>query len=323
LLAGVSANLYGAKKSRKELSFFLLTRGLWLVLVELFIVSLFRTFNPSYHYLNLQVIWAIGISMIALSAVIWTNTRIILFIGIVLIAGHNLLASIRLPGFCWALLHEPGFYSFGYFSIHVHYPLLPWIGLMFTGYCLGSMYAAGFAAEKRKKIFLFSGFGAIALFIILRSGNWYGDTSHWATQKKAVFSLLSFLNVSKYPPSFLYMLITIGPAFIFLSLAEKPLNKWTKMISVFGRVPMFYYLAHILLIHVLACSGAIIQGYKFQDMVLTGSVQSTPALKGYGFDLPVVYVIWILIVVILYPCCKRFGRYKRAHLPSQWWLSYI
>jgi hypothetical protein len=150
-----------------------------------------------------------------------------------------------------------------------------------------------------------------------------GDAAHWSVQKDPVFSMLSFLNVTKYPPSLLYVLITIGPGLIFLALAEKPLNAWTAKIAVFGRVPMFYYLAHILLIHLLACIGVLIQGHPMRDMVLSGSVQSAPALKGYGYDLPVVYGIWLLLVFILYPVCKWFDHYKRTYQSTKWWLGYM
>src|SRR5204863_3463625 len=128
------------------------------------------------------------------------------------------------------------------------------------------------------------------LFILLRSGNWYGDAAHWSVQKNNLFSVLSFLNVTKYPPSLLYTLMTLGPAFIFLALAERPLNALSERITVFGRVPMFYYLTHILLIHLLALPGAIISGYKLSDMVLTTRVNNSPGLKGYGFDLEIVYL---------------------------------
>jgi uncharacterized membrane protein len=327
-LAGTSAYLYGAKKSRKELSFFLLTRGIWLVFVELFIVSLFRTFNPLYTYTNLQVIWAIGISMVALSAIIYMSRRFILLTGILLIGAHNLLDSVHVPGngilsFLWSLLHETGHFTFGQFSVFAHYPLLPWIGIMMTGYYFGQLYIFGFDPVKRRNILLSIGLGAIALFIILRTGNLYGDAALWSVQKNPAFSLLSFLNVTKYPPSFLYTLITLGPALIFLAVAEKPLKALTTKLAIFGRVPMFYYLAHILLIHILATIGAIMTGYKLSDMILTTSVQSAPSLKGYGFNLTVVYAVWAGLILILYPLCKWFDRYKKNHQSTQWWLSYF
>jgi len=315
------------KKSRKELSRFLLTRGIWLILAELFIISLFRSFNPTYNYVHLQVIWAIGISMIALSAIIYMNRHLMLVTMVLLIVAHNLLDTVHVPGngilsFTWSLLHEPRHFTFGYFSVFVHYPLLPWIGIMTAGYYCGQLYTTGYDPRKRKSILLTLGFGAIAFFIILRSGNFYGDADHWSVQKNIAFSLLSFLNVTKYPPSLLYTLITLGPALIFLAFAEKPLNTLTAKITIFGRVPMFYYLAHILLIHILATIGAIILGYNFSDMVLRTSVQIAPGLKGYGFDLVIVYAVWIALIFILYPLCKWFADYKRTH-QSQAWLSYL
>ena len=326
-LAGTSAYLYGMKKSKKELSFFLWTRGIWLVLVELFIISLLRTFNPSYTYLNLQVIWAIGISMIALSAIIYMNSRIILLTGVLLIVAHNLLDNVHvtsnsLPAFFWSLLHYVNHFNFGSVTVYVHYPVLPWIGVIVAGYCLGRLYSPGFDPGKRRNMLVCLGLGAIILFIILRSSNFYGDAVHWSVQKNLIFSILSFLNITKYPPSLLYILITLGPALIFLALSEKPLNAWTAKITILGRVPMFYYLAHILLIHILAVITALMTGHP-QMTILNDGVNAIPELKGYGFNLTIVYVVWIGLVLLLYPCCKWFDRYKRAHQSEYWWLSYL
>ena len=327
-LAGISAYLTGRKKSRRELSFFLWTRGVWLILIELFIISLFRTFNPSYIFNNLQVIWAIGVSMIVLSAIIYTNRQFILFTGIVLIAAHNLLDTVHVPGngmgsILWSLLHDPGSFRFGRFILSVRYPALPWIGIMLVGYYLGGLYAPGFNPVKRKNLLLSLGIGAMILFIMLRSGNFYGDAAHWSTQKNTIFSLLSFLNVTKYPPSLLYTLVTLGPALIFLALAERPLHAFSEKIMVFGRVPMFFYLAHILLIHLLAVPGAVIAGYKASDMILATGVNVAPQLKGYGFNLLTVYIIWIGLILLLYPFCKWFDCYKKENVSRNRWLSYL
>src|SRR4030095_14459062 len=264
-LAGTSSYLYGVKRSKKQLSLYLLTRGLWLVFLEISIVGLFRTF--SYTYLNLQVIWAIGISMIVLSVLIYLPRALILLSAILLIAAHDLLDTVHVAGnssveVLWSILHDVKHFTYGYFIIYVHYPVLPWIGVMTAGYYLGSLYARDYPAIKRKQILFTLGVGAIALFIILRFVNWYGDPVQWSTQKNAAFTLLSFLNVEKYPPSLLYLLVTLGPALVFLALTEKPLNnKWMSKIIIFGRVPMFYYLAHILLIHILAIVSALVAGY--------------------------------------------------------------
>jgi uncharacterized membrane protein len=327
-LAGVSASLYGAKKSNSALSFFLFTRGVWLVIAELFIVTLEWTFNPTYPYLNLQVLWATGISMILLSAMIYMSKYLIFITGVLLIAAHNLLDNIHVPGngiesFLWALLHERGNFTFGIFSFSILYPVLPWIGIMAVGYVLGSLYNPFHDSKKRRRILLLSGCGAIIVFIILRAGNFYGDAAHWALQKNAAFSLLSFLNVTKYPPSLLYILMTLGPALIFLSLSEKPLNKFTSRITIFGRVAMFYYLLHIFLIHLIAIIGAAILGYHWSDMILSTRVNVAPQLKEYGFSLITVYIIWITLIIVLYPFSKWFDKYKRSHQSTKWWLSYF
>ncbi len=323
-LAGISAYLYGIKRSKEELGWYLFTRGLWLVFAEFFIVVLGRSFNPAYPYFALQVIWAIGISMIVLSMMIYMNRRLILLTGILLIAAHNLLDSVHVPGnFLWSLLHEPGDFVAGRFSIFVQYPLIPWIGIISIGYYFGSLYTPVFNPDKRKTILLSVGIGAIALFIILRSANFYGDAAHWSLQKNAVFSLLSFLNVTKYPPSLLYVLVTLGPALVFLALAEKPLNTLTEVIAVFGRVPFFYYIAHIYLIHVFAMIAALLSGYNWSDMILADRVNRVPGLKSYGFNLFTVYLVWIGLIIFLYPFCKWFDRYKRTHQLTRRWLSYL
>jgi len=330
LLAGVSAHLYGAKRSRKELAFFLFTRGLWLLVAELFIVTLEWTFNPLYSLYILQVIWAFGASMMLLSALIYLPKPWIICLGILLIGGHNLLDSVHVPpghpagAFIWALFHERGFFPMGPFHFLIGYPILPWLGIICAGYGLGGLYVSSYDPAKRRRWLLYLGFGAIFLFVVLRYINVYGDHAHWSVFQRPVFTLLSFLNTTKYPPSLLYILMTLGPALVFLALTEKPLNALTRKITVFGRVPMFYYLAHIFLVHVLAIGGAVALHYPWTDMVMIRSwVTSNTLLKGYGFNLLTVYAIWIAVILVLYPICKRFDLYKRTHQASQRWLSYM
>ena len=327
-LAGISAYLYGTHKTKKELSLFLFTRGLWLVFAEFFILSLFRTFNPSYRFFNLQVIWVIGVSMIVLSAMIYMKRTLLLVTGILLIASHNLLDNVHvtgnnIPAFLWALLHETGFFTFGHFTFHVHYPAIPWLGIMAVGYCCGSLFKREYDPEKRRTILLSLGLIGTALFLLLRCNNSYGDMSDWSAQTSFAFTILSFLNVSKYPPSLQYILMTLAPALIFLGLTGNPLNTFTKKITVFGRVPMFYYLLHILMIHLLASIAAVASGYKWSDMVLTTMINRSPALKGYGFNLLIVYLVWVALIFILYPICKWFDNYKSTHRSHQRWLSYL
>jgi uncharacterized membrane protein len=326
-LAGTSAFLSGTKKTKKELSFFLFTRGIWLILVEVFIVSFGFTFNPGFPFILLQVIWAIGVCMISLSLLIHLPLRWIMGIGILLIAGHNALDGIQVPGegfasVIWSLLHQPGFFSTDHFNLVVGYPVIPWIGVISLGYCLGNIYLPSFDPQKRKKILSWTGWGAVALFILLRTINIYGDPSPWSTQKNIVFTLLSFLNTTKYPPSLLYLLMTLGPAMIFLSVTEKPMGFFSRKITLFGRVPMFYYIVHLYWLHLLAMLAVVLTGHKWSEMVLNGFIGESSQLRGFGFNLFTVYLIWIAIVLSLYPLCKWYDRYKKNHR-STWWLSYL
>jgi uncharacterized membrane protein len=234
---------------------------------------------------------------------------------------------VNVPGeswqsFLWSFLHQPKVIIRDHTTIFIAYPVLSWIGVMTTGYCLGSLYAPGYDPVKRKKTLITLGLGAIALFIILRFTNVYGDAAHWSTQKNAVFSFLSFLNTTKYPPSLLYLLMTLGPALLFLAFAERPLNALTEKISVFGRVPMFYYIIHVYAIHLLAVVGVVISGRNWSDMIFTTWPGFDQHLKGYGFSLAIVYLIWAMLIVGLYPLCKWYDRYKSRN-KSKWWLSYV
>jgi uncharacterized membrane protein len=327
-LAGISAYLYGVNKTKNELSHYLFTRGIWLVFTEFFIIGLGQTFNPTYPFFNLQVIWAIGISMIVLSMLIYLNWQILLLAAILLIFAHNLLDNFHMSGngplsFIWAILHEPASFRYGRFLIYVQYPVLPWIGILAIGYYFGSFFSKHYDSEKRMKVLILMGFIATELFLFLRTLNLYGDAAHWTNQKDGLFTLLSYLNVTKYPPSLLYILLTLGPALIFLALANKPLNLLGRKIAVFGRVPFFYYVVHIYLIHLIAMVAAHFSGFTWSAMILSGKVNRVPQLKGFGFNLLTVYLVWILLVIMLYPLCKWYDRYKRSHLPAQKWLSYI
>jgi uncharacterized membrane protein len=196
--------------------------------------------------------------------------------------------------------------------------------MIILGYCLGRLYGPEVDPQSRKKMLWRLGWGAIALFIVIRAIDGYGDPAPWSTQPRAIFTVLSFLNVSKYPPSLLYILMTVGPALLFLSVTEKPLNALTRPIAVFGRVPMFFYLVHIYLLHGLAVIGAMVSGHHASDMMFMMTwVTGNPMLKGYGFSLGVVYAVWIGVIVLLYPLCKWFDGYKRSHVARQRWLSYL
>lgn len=329
LLAGISAWLYGQKNGRRALSFFLLTRGIWLVFVELFIVTLGWTFNIHYTFYILQVIWAFGICMILLSALIRIRWAGLLVLSLVLLFGHNLLDPIHfsgngLPAVGWALLHRFQPFFYGDLGLFVGYPLLPWLSILLLGYCLGRLYAPDADAGHRKKVLRILGIAAIAGFLVIRAINVYGDPAPWSVQRNGLYTVLSFLNVSKYPPSLLYILMTLGPAFLFLSYTEGPLNAFTSKLTVYGRVPFFYYIVHIYALHGLAVLAAMRQGHAASDMITVNNwVTSNPLLKGYGYGLGVVYAVWIGIVLLLYPLCRWFDGYKRSHQAQRRWLSYL
>jgi len=329
-LAGVSAFLVGQIKTRKELSFFLLTRGLWLVFLELTVINFGWTFNPHFPFFVLGVIWALGIAMIALSVFVFLPYRAILAIGILILLGHNLLDTIHVPGhsiraFFWSALHDPSWGNesnqliFNGRSIIVDYPVLPWIGVIALGYCFGYLYKPSIDPTVRRKWMLTLGIVSICIFILLRILNVYGDPLPWSDQKSFAFTVLSFLKVTKYPPSLQFILLTLGPAILFLAFAEKSLQSFGKSIIHIGRVPMFFYLVHIYLIHMLAWFAAKFSGYNWKDMISQKPL--TPVINGYGFSLAIVYVVWIIVVLLLYPICKWYDGYKSTH--KKWWLSYL
>jgi uncharacterized membrane protein len=327
-LAGTSAHMIGERKGKKELSYFLLKRGLWLVLLELTIVNFAWFFNVEFSLVTLFVIWALGIGMVVLGGVIHLPFKSVLIIGLVMVFGHNMLDGIHVAGngadaILWSGIHEfAGFQLTDKIFLFIGYPLVPWIGVMMLGYCFGIFYGASYSANERRKILLWLGAGTVFLFVVIRWINGYGDPHPWTVQPSAVFTILSFLNVTKYPPSLLYVLMTLGPAFLLLAVSENYYGAISQRIKILGRVPMFYYLLHLYLIHILAMAAAVLTGYQPSDMIFSTWVTNAPSLKGYGFSLAVVYVVWAGVVLILYPLCERYDRYKTAQR-SKWWLSYI
>jgi uncharacterized membrane protein len=327
-LAGTSAFLIGLRRSKKDLSGFLLKRGLWLVFLELTIVNFAWFFNFHFSLITLFVIWALGIGMIILAGAIHLPFKITLAIGLLMVVGHNLLDGFRIEGdgasaILWSMVHQfQGFSLSQDFFLFIAYPLVPWVGVMLLGYCFGLFYQSSYSQESRKQILIYLGLGLVALFVVIRFINSYGDPNPWSFQPSPVFTVLSFLNVTKYPPSLLYLLVTLGPAILFLAISENYFGRAAQRIKILGRVPMFYYLLHLYLIHLLALVAAMLTGYDASDMVFNTWVTNSPNLTGYGFSLWVVYVVWIGVVVILYPLCKWYDRYK-IEQRSKWWLSYL
>jgi uncharacterized membrane protein len=327
-LAGTSAFLYGTKKKNKrEIAWFLLTRGLWLVFVELVIVNFAWTFDVTYSFRILQVIWAIGLSMVALAGLVFLPDSLILAIGLILVFGHNLLDSITMRGsnlqdLAWYTLHQPNSVFIDGTLINFVYPVLPWIGLMALGYVSGTLYRNDVPAEQRKKWLPGIGVSATLLFILLRAFNRYGEPHEWDVQRSPVFSLLSFLNTTKYPPSLHFLLMTMGPALMFLALIEPVRNRLAKPVIVFGRVPFFFYILHLYVIHALATLLLVYQGGEWTDYIVSAENLTSGTLSDFGLPLAAVYVIWAIVIALLYPLCKWYQRYREKN-HSKWWLSYL
>lgn len=327
-LSGVSVHMSRQRKSPKELSVFLLTRGLWLVLLEFTMVRFGIFFNLYYDVVIFQVIWAIGISMVFLSVLIRLPFALIFATGILITAGHNLLHLIVLQPedkffLLYSLFHQGGFINVApdhFFMIP--YPFLPWLGIMTLGYCMGKWYDPGFDPALRKKLLLQTGLFAVLLFIILRVTNAYGDPAPWTTQKDSVFTFMSFLNTTKYPASLLYTLMTLGPVLIILSFLETAKHNFWRPFIIFGRVPLFYYVLHFYLIHLTSVVAfMMLEGKRFSELDFHFMVNFGGIPSGYGYSLLVTYLVWISVVVVLYPVCKKYNQYKSTH--SHWWLSYL
>lgn len=327
-LAGTAAFLYGNKKTTYQLFKFLFTRGLWLMFLEVVVNNFLWFFDPTYSLLNLQVIWTIGLTMVVLSFLIYLPRKVILITGIIIIIGHNLLDGIIMEGtsisaLIWYTLHQKQFLILDSNQIiSMAYPIIPWIGVITLGYSFGVLYQKNFDVRVRKKCLLYLGIGTIIMFFIVRGFNIYGDLVPWNYQKNITYTILSFFNVTKYPPSLVYVLITLGPAMLFLYSIESIKNKLSNFFLVFGRVPLFYYFLHIFVIHCLAVLGIVINGGNWRDMIFDAQSFLEPKLLNYGYSLFVVYIIWIAVVLLLYPFCKKYMKYK-ANNKDKWWLSYL
>jgi uncharacterized membrane protein len=320
-LAGLSAFMVGKRKSKNELSSFLLKRGLWLVFIEMTIVSFGWRFDTEFRFIQLQTIWQLGISMVMLAGLIHLPLKAVCIFSCILIFGHNLLDSVHFEGnIFWAFLHERMLitYAEGHI-VRESYPLIPWIAVMSLGYCFGPLYNSDVAAAKRKKILNAVGICALLLYVAI---NKYGDMVPWTNYGDTSRTLMSMLNITKYPPSLKFLSITLSITFLFLANAEHLNGKLVNFFCVFGRVPFFYYILHIYLIHLIALFAAEATGFGWRNMILTNMIGKVEALKGYGFSLWVVYLIWMGIILLLYPLCKKFDRYKQSH-KEKWWLSYL
>jgi uncharacterized membrane protein len=323
LLTGTGARLSLGKRSIPELSRFLFTRGLWLIFLD---VVLFRClilqFNFDYHVTIITVLWALGWSMVVLSALIWLPPSIVTAFGVIMIATHNLFDSVDSSNPLWTILHSPNFLlNTPTHTVRIAYPLIPWIGVTAAGYGLGAIYSWN---EPRRRTFLLR-LGVLLTigFILLRAINIYGDPFHWTHQRTAVYTVLSFLNTVKYPPSLLFLLMTLGPAILFLWLVDNQTPNALRPALIYGKVPMFYYLLHFFTIHALAVILCYTRYGEIHSMFQSPDLANFPITQppGWGLALPWVYLIWIAVVIAVYPLCRWYaGLRQRSNNP---WLSYL
>jgi uncharacterized membrane protein len=323
VLTGTGAYLSLSKKTKPELSRFLFTRGLWLIFLELTVTRcLGWQFNFDYHVTLLLVLWALGWAMITLSVLVYLPASVVTAFGIVMIATHNLLDSVQSSNPLWTILHSPGFImNTPGRIIFVTYALIPWIGVTAVGFGLGQIYR--WPSKRRKAFLLPLGIGLIAAFLILRAINVYGDPLPWSAQRSAAFSVLSFLNTTKYPPSLLYLLMTLGPAMLFLWAVDAGTSRWLRPALIIGKVPMFYYLLHIPLIHLLAVAVCYARYGQVHWMFESANLGQFPITKppGWGYSLPIIYLVWVVVVLTLYPLCRWFAGLKRRRNDA--WMSYF
>lgn len=328
-LSGISAYLSAKNKDPKQASIFLIKRGIWLIFVEIALITLGLTFNPFYNFIVLQVIWAIGWSMIILGILSRVSHRLVLVVGLLLFFGHNILNYLQLPapdsisgGLIGALFTTRGTViplGTSHF-LGVFYAILPWTGAMLMGFSIGKWYNSSFDSTKRKKLLFYSGLGLLLSFIVLRYFSLYGNPDprkEYADQLKTVFD---FFNVSKYPPSLQYFGMTLGPALMLLSVIEQVKNWFSKVMTVYGNVPFFYYVLHFYLIHFVLVIFFFASGYGVAQI----ATPQSPFLfrpNDFGYTLPFVYLIWLGVVALLYKPCIWFQKYKATH--TQWWLKYL
>ena len=328
-LAGTAAFLSGTRgKSRADLSWFLLTRGLWLALFEVTVNRALWMFNfdPVHH--GAGVFWAIGWSMVVLSALVYLPTPVITAVGVAMILLHNTLDGltadqVHLPGWLWLILHSPGdkVPVVGDYTFGTGYCLIPWAGVMAAGYGFGILFTLDRPARRRWMFAI--GWALVLGFVVVRGINRYGDPRPWAVQDGGLaWTEFSFLNCTKYPQSLDYLLMTLGPAILALAFFDRPLGRPAHPVITFGRVPLFFYVLHIALIHGAAVG---LDYWRFGRSPLAGhgpwEVRPGAVPPGYGVSLPVVYLIWAAVVVVLYLPCRWYAGVKRRHPGG--WLSYL
>jgi uncharacterized membrane protein len=324
-LSGTSAYLSFKNKNNISASRrFLLSRGLWLIVLEFTLVNFGVWFDVHFNVFLFDVIAAIGFSFIILSLLLKASVKTIAITGLAIIFLHNLVPIAPAADASFLTRAIMAFFSPGAFPFDggrtfvMGYPPIPWLGIMLTGFAAGKLFEQ--PANERKAMFLRIGLTSLVLGIIVRAINIYGDPFHWSTQKNALFTFLSFINVTKYPPSLLFCLFMLGIMFLILAAVEGMKNKFTEIASVYGKVPLFYFLVHWYIIHPIMFLIVFLQGYKSSDLVFGFNFGRPKGIS--GVNLSYIYLIWVLVVIMLYPLCKWYGKYKESHREKRW-LRYL
>jgi uncharacterized membrane protein len=327
LLTGTGACLALRRLSKGQLSRFLLSRGLWLIFLEIVVMRFALQFNLDYRVTILTVLWALGWSMIVLGVLIHLPDWAIAAFGAVLVVGHNLLDGIPASAFgslapVWSVLHAPGFLvNSSRHVVLVAYPLIPWIGVTALGYLLGQAYRWNDA--RRRTLLWRLGLGFSVGFVLLRLWNVYGDPLAWSAQKSPLWTLLSFLDTQKYPPSLLFLLMTLGPALLLLRAFDGGTPRWLRPALTIGKVPLFFYVLHFYLIHLLAVAASYLRYGSVDGLFRSPDLGHFPftAPPGWAAPLPAIYLLWVFVVIALYPLCRWYAGVKRRR--KDWWLSYL
>ena len=325
-LAGSSAFLsFKRQQDVKKARRFLLSRGIWLIFIEFTVVNFALWFDFRFRNMIFEVIGAIGLGFVVLSFLLKLPAKTIGIAGLLIIALHDLFAFIPFTkGSALNIVLSPLFTLIP-FQVNtrtvllVAYPVIPWLGIMLAGFACGGLFEL--SESKRKNIFLKSGIVLLILFILIRYSNFYGDPVKWSVQKNAVYTILSFLNITKYPPSLLFTLLTLGGMFLILAISENIRGRVGRIVSIYGKVPFFYFLIHLYLLHFILMAMLFLQGFQWKDL-LFGNFRFGRPEAASGVRLWVIYLIWAAVVTLLYPLCKWYGRYKSAHRGKQW-LRYL
>jgi uncharacterized membrane protein len=325
-LAGTSAYIsFNNRKNPAESRKNLFKRGSWLILLEFTLVNFGVWFDLGFHTWIFQVIAAIGLGFIILSFMLMLSPATIGITGLTILFGHNLLSFLPLEGFpILKAILSPLFVTTAFpltsqITFVMGYPPVPWLGIMLVGFASGKLFEL--PDHLRKNTFLKIGLGALILFAVLRFINIYGDPSLWSFQKNSLFTFLSFINVTKYPPSLLFSLVTLGIMFIILSLADQAKNNFTNFVSVYGKVPLFFYLIHWYIVHPLLIAIMFFQGFSWTEMDFASGNFGRPKGTESGLELWAIYLIWLGVILILYYPCRKYSTYKAAQ--NKWWLKYI